>query len=219
MAARDGDDGDEGNGSDCPRARVWVDDRHSIFRRGLVSCIGAEGFDVVGESSGFTPPPDLDVVDVLVFEADRAQVRTAVQLTRGTDIALVAVLGASAESMVAEVVGAGVAGVLPRATLGPATLVAAMRAALAGTIAIPSALVPRLFDRDGVDPRRSGVGLNDRELAALQLLSNGYETREIAEELCYSERTVKNIVHDLMTKLNCRNRAQVVAVAARHGVI
>lgn len=204
---------------DDDRPRVWVEDRHSIFRRGLVSCITAEGFDVVGESSAFAPTPDLGAVDLVVFDADRGQVRTAIQLTKGTGVALVAVLSASAEGLVAEIVEAGIAGVLPRATLGPTALVGAMRAALAGTTAIPSTLVPRLFEREGSDGRRSGVGLSERELAALQLLSDGYETREIAEELCYSERTVKNIVHDLMTKLNCRNRAQVVAVAARHGVI
>jgi DNA-binding CsgD family transcriptional regulator len=44
-------------------------------------------------------------------------------------------------------------------------------------------------------------------------------TREIAGALAYSERTVKNVVHDLMMKLNCRNRAHAVALATRQGVI
>jgi DNA-binding CsgD family transcriptional regulator len=37
--------------------------------------------------------------------------------------------------------------------------------------------------------------------------------------LCFSERTVKNIVHDVLMKLNCRNRAHAVAMATRQGVI
>ncbi len=40
-----------------------------------------------------------------------------------------------------------------------------------------------------------------------------------ADDLCFSERTVKNVVHDLLTKLNCRTRAQAVALATRQGVI
>jgi DNA-binding NarL/FixJ family response regulator len=61
--------------------------------------------------------------------------------------------------------------------------------------------------------------LTARELAVLQMLADGMATREIAEELSYSERTVKNVVHDLLEKLNCRTRAHAVALAIRHGVI
>lgn len=53
----------------------------------------------------------------------------------------------------------------------------------------------------------------------LALLADGSDTKGIAEDLCYSERTIKNIVHDLLTKMNCRNRAHAVAQAARQGVI
>ena len=58
-----------------------------------------------------------------------------------------------------------------------------------------------------------------RELNVLRLLADGSCTREIAGELCYSERTVKNIVHDTLTKLNCRTRAHAVAVVARQGAL
>ena len=37
--------------------------------------------------------------------------------------------------------------------------------------------------------------------------------REVAQQLCYSERTVKNVLHDVVTKLNARSRSQAVAFA------
>jgi hypothetical protein len=40
-----------------PAPKVWIDDEHPIFRRGLVTCLHADGFDVVGESARFTPEP------------------------------------------------------------------------------------------------------------------------------------------------------------------
>ena len=53
----------------------------------------------------------------------------------------------------------------------------------------------------------------------LALLAEGSDTKEIAGRLSYSERTVKNIVHDLLVKMNCRTRAHAVALATRQGVI
>jgi DNA-binding CsgD family transcriptional regulator len=53
----------------------------------------------------------------------------------------------------------------------------------------------------------------------LARLSQGDDTQCIAIDLCYSERTVKNIVHDVLMKLNCRNRAHAVATATRQGII
>jgi DNA-binding NarL/FixJ family response regulator len=58
-----------------------------------------------------------------------------------------------------------------------------------------------------------------RELDVLRLLAAGGSTRDIAQRLSYSERTVKNVVRDLLAKLNCRTRAQAAALAARRGVI
>ena len=53
----------------------------------------------------------------------------------------------------------------------------------------------------------------------LRLLSAGDNTRQIAEQLSYSEKTVKNIVHDVLVRMGCKNRAQAVAVATRKGLI
>ena len=69
-------------------------------------------------------------------------------------------------------------------------------------------------DADGVEQV-----LTHREFDVLRLLADGSTTREIAERLSYSERTIKNIVRSLLEKLNCRTRAHAVALAARQGVV
>ncbi|WP_312868032.1 helix-turn-helix transcriptional regulator [Amycolatopsis pithecellobii] len=61
--------------------------------------------------------------------------------------------------------------------------------------------------------------LSRRETEVVRLLSEGLGTAEIATKLNYSERTVKNILHDLQARLGLRNRAHAVAHALRQGLI
>jgi DNA-binding NarL/FixJ family response regulator len=67
-------------------------------------------------------------------------------------------------------------------------------------------------------PPRHGR-LTTREQAVLRLIAQGHATREVASELCYSERTIKNVIHDAVTKLDARSRSHAVAHAVRHGLI
>jgi DNA-binding NarL/FixJ family response regulator len=60
-------------------------------------------------------------------------------------------------------------------------------------------------------------GLSDREIAVLRLVAEGLDTGEIARQVAYSERTIKNVIHDVTTPLQLRNRSQVVAYALREG--
>jgi DNA-binding NarL/FixJ family response regulator len=53
----------------------------------------------------------------------------------------------------------------------------------------------------------------------LRLVADGLDTTEVAGRLCYSERTVKNVLHDVTTRLRLRNRTHAVAYALRHGLI
>jgi DNA-binding NarL/FixJ family response regulator len=61
--------------------------------------------------------------------------------------------------------------------------------------------------------------LNPREVRVLRLVADGRPTYDIARELSYSERTVKNILHDVTNRLQLRNRAHAVAYALREGLI
>jgi DNA-binding NarL/FixJ family response regulator len=62
-------------------------------------------------------------------------------------------------------------------------------------------------------------GLHDREVEVLKLLADGLDTTEIAQHLNYSERTIKNIISGMLTRLNLRNRSHAVAYAIRCGVL
>jgi DNA-binding NarL/FixJ family response regulator len=62
-------------------------------------------------------------------------------------------------------------------------------------------------------------GLQEREVEVLRLLADGLDTAEIAQQLSYSERTIKNIVSGMLTRLNLRNRSHAVAYAMRCGVL
>ena len=53
----------------------------------------------------------------------------------------------------------------------------------------------------------------------LLLIADGHRTREVAQRLSYSERTVKNVIHDVVIKFDARSRSQAVAAAVREGLI
>jgi DNA-binding CsgD family transcriptional regulator len=53
----------------------------------------------------------------------------------------------------------------------------------------------------------------------LRLVADGYDTAEIARKLAYSERTVKNVLHNITARLHLRNRPHAVAYALRQGFI
>ena len=203
------------------QSTVWIDDPNLIFRRGIAACLSAEGFDIAGESAGFDPAPRLDGVAILLFDIEGRGLQPAVSASGSVATRLVGIGRAGRDDLLFDAVQAGLAGFLVRSELTPETLVACLRAVASGQSSMPPALVTRLFDSMAKGgPRGASVGaLAARELDVLRLLADGGDTKEIATELSYSERTVKNIVHDVLMKTNCKTRAQAVAVATRQGFI
>jgi DNA-binding CsgD family transcriptional regulator len=65
----------------------------------------------------------------------------------------------------------------------------------------------------------STAGLTPREIDVLRLMADGLDTAEIASQLCYSERTVKNVIYGVTNRLKLRNRSHAVAYALRAGEI
>ncbi len=198
---------------------VWIDDSHAIVRRGMAACLQQADFVVRGESATLAPEPVVAGLDILVFEYAGTALRRAVRLAEGNTTRLVATVRDVNEQVVREIVDAGVGAVLPHRTLTPDTLITSLRAVVAGTVALPGDMLARLLLHVTQSSHLGPTGLSTRERSVLRLLADGMDTRGIAEDLRFSERTVKNVVHDVLTKLNCRTRAQAVAVATREGVI
>ncbi|MEU1369234.1 response regulator transcription factor [Streptomyces sp. NPDC005803] len=115
----------------------------------------------------------------------------------------------------------GVVGVLLRGEVGYADIVQASRSALRGESPLPATLVRALVERLRALPdRQSGASdLLAREVDVLRLLAEGLSTAEVAGRLNYSERTIKNVLHDVITRLGLRNRTQAVAYAIRSGAL
>ncbi len=168
-------------------------------------------------------------VTVALVAADRFDERTAQLLRtvqgRGfTKIVLVA--GEMAEAEILTAVETGVCAVARRAEATPDVLVRLVKAAAAGEGALPPDLLGRLLNRVSrlqrhvLEPRGLQLaGITTRESEVLRLVASGFSTQEIAEQLCYSQRTVKSILHDVTNRFQLRNRAHAVAYALREGLI
>jgi DNA-binding NarL/FixJ family response regulator len=63
------------------------------------------------------------------------------------------------------------------------------------------------------------MGMAPREIDVIRLVAEGLDTKTIATELSYSERTIKKILFDVKTRLDLRNRAHTVAYAFRYGYL
>jgi len=150
-------------------------------------------------------------VDVLVFDVELLAEVLALPCVESTQ--LVALVPEVDEQLLPAVVSAGVSGYLVRSDLVPLELHRCLEMIVTGGRWYPAA--PRSAPFRPPTANR----LTAREVAVLRLLADGSRTIEIARALSYSERMVKNIVHDVMTKMECRTRAQAVAVVVRDHVI
>jgi DNA-binding NarL/FixJ family response regulator len=102
--------------------------------------------------------------------------------------------------------GNQVMAVLGRSTLTGEQLLASIHAAAAGLRVMHGEHAPV--------PRLAGRGLE-----VLALLAAGADTKQIAEQLGYSDRTIKSVIRDVQLSLGARNRVQAVAEGIRQGLI
>ena len=169
--------------------------------------------DLAGEVSRVKP--DLLLVDVAL---PGGGIRAIEQLPPGGPMALVMTAELDATDFL-RAMDASAVGYLPMSTL-PGRLPAVVRAVLEGELAIPRPLIPLLIDhvrargarRHVVLPSRGGVDLTAREGEVLELLAEGYTTREIAERLLISEVTVRRHVGALLRKLRVGSRREVLTL-------
>ncbi|WP_340687917.1 response regulator transcription factor [Amycolatopsis coloradensis] len=202
--------------------RVAVQATDSITQTGLASFLRTRSEVAV---------IDVDMVteqDVLLVQADRMTPQIVASLRQG-DLAMVPkvlLVGDLRENDVLSAVECRVVAVLPRSRTSGDRLIEAIVAAGSGRGLLPPDLLGKLLDsvrrlqHDVLSPRGlSAAGLTSREVDVLRLMADGWDTGEIAEKLCYSERTVKNVIYELTSRLNLRNRPHAVAYAMQAGII
>jgi DNA-binding NarL/FixJ family response regulator len=190
-----------------------------------------------GLASQLRARPEIQVVDhdvdlatvaiVVVDEVDEETTRVvrAIQRNNGIPRVVLVVTRLDDAGMLAGV-EAGACGLLRRSEALPERLVESIQSAATGDGSVPADLLGRLLEHVGrlqrqvLAPRGLTIsGLSEREIEVLRLVADGYDTAEIAGSLAYSERTIKNIIHDVTARLNLRNRSHAVAYAVRQGLI
>ena len=169
---------------------------------------------------------DADVAVVVVDTLDNDTDCTVRAIRRNACDRVVVVSTAIDDSALMRSVELGVNAILRRSEASPERLSAAVVSAARGDGSMAPDLLGRLLDQMSrlqnkvLAPGSIGSnGFTDREVDVLRLLAEGCDTSEIANQLAYSERTIKNVIHDVTSRCHLRNRSHAVAFAMRSGVI
>jgi DNA-binding NarL/FixJ family response regulator len=207
--------------------RLLVVDDHEVVRQGLVSLLERrEHFQVVAEAGTAAEAvemarkfePDLVVMDVRLpdgsgIEACR-EIRAEFPATR-----VVILTSYPDEEAVLSAIIAGASGYLLKQIRGR-DLVSALESVGRGESLLDPAVTEKVLDR----VRRIATGtytdemaqLTQQEQKILLLVAEGKTNKEIASEVFLSDKTVKNYVSSILSKLNLERRAQAAAFVARH---
>jgi DNA-binding NarL/FixJ family response regulator len=205
------------------RISVYVYANDPILQAGVVSQLrGNPEVAVVGQA-------DVDQADVAIVVTDLVDetvLRILRAIQRGSAPRTVLIAAVLDESTVIAAAEAGVSGLLRRCEVTAERLLEVVGKVAAGEAAVPADLLARLLDQVGrlqrqvLSPRGLRFsGLSEREIEVLRLLADGLDTGEIARRLCYSERTIKAVLHDVTARFQLRSRAHAVAYAVREGLI
>ena len=208
--------------------KLFVLDTHTIYRRGLVACLDLlEDVEAVNDAERVRDAwehPALFETDIVLMDPALPGGNDFVAAVREATGAKVIICSSDGgQDAVLGALQAGAVGYLRKDELTPETLATAVKAAVNGTGVVTPDLLEHLLANHQTESaaasRPVAAKLTDREQQVLALIAAGHPTREVAQELCYSERTVKNVLHDVVTKLNARSRSQAVAFAVREGLI
>lgn len=188
-----------------------------------------------GVASQLRPRPEVTLLDagderakvavVVADSVDEETIQVLRGLQRGSCRSILVVTHID-DTGLAAAVEAGAVGLVRRAEATPERLASAVCAAARGEGSVPGDLLGRLLAQVGklqrqlLNPRGlSLTGMSVREVEILRLVAEGLDTAEIAAKLSYSERTVKNALHEVTTRLQLRNRSHAVAYALKQGLI
>ncbi|MFE6983772.1 helix-turn-helix transcriptional regulator [Streptomyces griseus] len=206
------------------RVTVVLRAQDPISQAGVASQLRARPeVTVVDRDDGEAAP---QVVVMVVDAVDDEVLRVLRNIQRTSTCRTVLVTTDIDEQKLVSAAECGVAGVVRRSDSTPDHLVQVIGTVARGEGHLPSDLLGRLLEEVGrlqgqvLGPRGLHfTGLAAREVDVLRLVAEGYDTADIATKLAYSERTIKNVLHSVMTRLQLRNRSHAVAYAMRQGLI
>ncbi len=203
---------------------VLIVDDHPIVRQGLSQLIDAESdLEVGGDAASVeealdvleSARPDVVILDLSLPDSDGMELLKRIRME--TRQLPVLVLSMHDESMYAErLLSAGANGYIMKQAAADQLLVA-LRRVLAGGVYVSEALGSVMIERLSGEARGTTVDpierLSNRELQVLNLIGQGRTTREVAETLNLSVKTVESHRQRIKKKLNLQTPAQLVKFA------
>jgi two-component system response regulator DevR len=207
--------------------RLLVVDDHEVVRQGLVALLDRrDGFQVVAEAGTVAEAvdaakrfrPDIVVMDVRLPDGSGVEACREIR-AEAPDTRVVMLTSYPDDEAVLSAIVAGASGYLLKQIRGR-DLVAARETVGRGESLLDPAVTEKVLER----VRRIASGkfqdelsqLTGQEQKILMLVAEGKTNKEIAAEVFLSDKTVKNYVSSILSKLNLERRAQAAAFVARH---
>ena len=206
------------------RIRVYLLDDHELVRRGLHDLLSAEDdLEIVGESGRAVRAtreilelaPDVAVLDGRLPDGSGIEVCRDVRAANPQVRALILTSYDDDEALFAAIM-AGADGYVLKQIAGT-DLVDGIRSIARGRSLLDPSLVSKVMDRlRHGDPQADKLALlTDQERRILELIAEGMTNRQIAGTLFLAEKTVKNYVTSLLSKLGLERRTQAAVLGAK----
>jgi two-component system, NarL family, response regulator DevR len=206
------------------QVRVYLLDDHEIVRKGLRGLLEAEDdIEVVGESGSALKAmrqvprcrADVAVLDVRLPDGSGVEVCRELHSTAPDVRSLMLTSYDDDEALFAAIM-AGASGYLLKVIAG-SDVVDAVRRVAAWQSLIDPALTSRVLERLRSGPAQEPAlaALSEQELRVLTLIAEGRTNRQIGAQMFLSEKTVKNYVSNILTKLDLESRTQAAVLATR----
>lgn len=211
------------------RIRLLLVDDHQIVRAGLRMLFAAEpDMEIVAEAGSGAEAlelvqqthPDVVIMDVAMPGMNGIEATRKIK-ELDPNAAVLALTMHEDEQYFFEMLDAGASGYIPKRA-APDDLVAAIRVVHQGNVFLHATLARFLMhdvlQRDGHGARDEDV-LSPREREVLTMTAEGQTSREIAQRLVLSPKTVDRHRENIMAKLNLHSRAELVRYAIERGLL
>jgi len=203
--------------------RVFLLDDHEIVRRGLRELLEAEDdLVVVGEAGTAeealarvpSTRPDVAVLDVRLPDGDGVEVCREIR-SRHPEVQCLMLTSFADDEALFSAIMAGASGYVLKQVRG-SDLVDGIRRVGRGESLLDPAVTRRVLERLRTRPEDDELGaLTGQERKILDLIADGLTNRQIGERMYLAEKTVKNYVSNLLSKLGMSRRSEAAAYAAR----